>query len=241
MRRSPWLARFAGIVLLLGFGFAGLEFLRGRRGPLPAPTEDSKVAGRNMLNRMLDMTGARWTTTDPVSFIVTPIRFGRPEPDLAIRLDPRSRILSVQPGPGAGEPIVFDPADGSLRPDGDATLRTLLPSIDFWAIAPGVFDDPNVILWRLPDAEGRARVAVRWPNEADWFILESAPGSDRLESLEFVDARFGVFLRWRGFYDGPLPGGAAPLPAAWRFRAASPVLDALLGRRELVALRFRHN
>jgi len=239
MRRKRWLVRLAGLLLLAGLGFVGLEYLHGRRGPTPGPTPASMTAGRECLARMLEATGARWTTTDPVSFVVTPSRFGRPTVDLPLEFDPVSRILKVGPGPGRPEVVVFDPSDGSIRPDGGSTVRTLLPSIDFWTIVPAAFDDATVILWRLPDEAGRVRVAARWPNEADWFILESAPGSDRLESVEFVDARFGRFLRWRGFHDGPLPGGAEPLPAPWRFRAAAPLLDFLLGHRELVALRFR--
>lgn len=241
MRRNQWLARITGLVLLVALGFAGTEFARGRRGPTPLPTPESMVAGRVLLDRILDATGVRWTTTDTVSFVVTPIRFGRRGRDLAIRFDPKSRILFARPFEELGPTIVFDPSNRSITPDDEPTLRTLLPSIDFWTIAPGAFDDPDVVLWRLPDVAGRSRVAARWPKQADWFVLESAPGSDRFESLEFVDARLGVFLRWRGWYEGPLAGGAAPLPSSWRFRAASPILDALLGRRELVALRFRQS
>ncbi len=240
MRRKHWLARIIGLVLVVALGLGGVEYARGRRGPTPLPTSESMAAGRVLLERMLDATGARWATTDTVSFVVTPIRLGRPGKDLAIRFDPKSRILVARPLDGPGSTTVFDPSNGSVTPDDDKTLRTLLPSTTFWTITPSAFYDPDVILWRLPDRDGRSRVAARWPEEADWFILESSRGSDRFESLEFVDSRFGVFLRWRGWYDGPLAGGAAPLPSSWRFRAASPILDALLGRRELVALRFRH-
>ncbi|TPW15506.1 MAG: hypothetical protein FD129_873 [bacterium] len=241
MGRSRRLAGLAGLLLVAGLGFIGLEYQRGRRGPTPAPTKASMAAGRKWLARMLTATGARWTTSEPVSFVVTPSRFGRSTVALDLEFDPVSRILRVGPGPGRPEVLVFDPSDGSVRPDGGSAMRTLLPSIDFWTIAPAAFDDATLILWRLPDAKGRARVAARWPKEADWFILESVPGSDRLESVEFVDARFGLFLRWRGFYDGPLAGDGEPIPAAWRFRAASPLLDFLLGHREPVAFHFRRS
>ena len=84
-----------------------------------------------------------------------------------------------------------------------------------------------------------SRIAARWPNEVDWFILEMSPDGARFEGIEFIDARFWVFLRWRGTYQGPLDDGAPPIPGRWGFRPAAPLLDILGGRRELVSLEYR--
>ena len=59
MRRKHWLARIIGLVLVVALGFGGVEYARGRRGPTPLPTSESMAAGRVLLERMLDATGAR--------------------------------------------------------------------------------------------------------------------------------------------------------------------------------------
>jgi hypothetical protein len=235
MRLLRWLGRAVLLALACGLGFLGIEYFRGRRGPVPRPTADSILAGHALLDSLLARGGLSWASDDTAAFHVVVRRLGRRASPLAARLEPTRRILQVTTD--RGFELEYDPSTDAFRGLVPPGLKPLLPSLDFWTLVPAAFDDPTVVLWRLPNREGRARLAARWPGEADWFILAMAPDGSRLDGLEFVDARFGVFLRWRGTYAGPLPG-APPIPERWSFRAASPLLDALAGRRELVALEY---
>jgi hypothetical protein len=238
MRPVVWLARGALVLALLAAGFLALEYGKGRRGPVPGPDTASMTAGRELVTTMLARTGLGWASTDTIEFTVTPRKFGRTSGPLRIRFAASSRAMSLVSATGH-DSVRYDPGSGRFDGEVSPGLRALLPSISFWTVAPGAFDDPTAILWRLPDAGGRARVAARWPGEVDWFILEMAPDGGRFHGLEFIDARFWVFLRWDGRYEGPLDDGAPPIPARWSFRPAAPVLDFLGGRRELVSLEYR--
>lgn len=233
-------------ILLLG----GVEYVRGTRGPTPGPTPESAAEGRALLARVVDAHGGRWpferTSAVRFSVEVETVRLAPSPRGLHLELDPRSRSAEFSLAERPGERYRYDAAteavsriDGAPMTGAPArVLPTLLPSIAFWALLPAAFDDTTAAVWRLPDRQGRARLAVRWPGEADWFLLDVDPASGRMAGLEFVDARFGAFFRWRGDYTGPAVLDGAPLPAAWRFRPASPVVDGLLGRRDLAVLRF---
>jgi hypothetical protein len=234
-------------VLLLG----GVEYLRGRRGPTPGPTPETDAEGRALLRAAIDggqpAAGAA-APGDTVAFAVHVATLrASPAPrrlDMRLELAGRSARFTVSGRPG--EEYRYDGATERVsRVDGEPLpgpmariLPTLLPSVVFWSLVPGAFDDATARVWRLPDREGRPRVAVRWPGEADWFVLDIDPDDGRMTGLEFVDARFGVFFRWRGVRDGNTVIDGLPLPGTWRFRSASPVIDGLFGGRDLATLRY---
>lgn len=245
------LGRIAAVLLLGLLLLGGVEYLRGRRGPTPGPTPDTALQGRELLRGAIDRLRPEAGPTEPgdsVHFSVeaTTLRPSSAPQRLKVRLDRTSRSARFTVEGQMGQEFHYDGASEMVsRVDGAPLsgplaqhLPTLLPSIVFWSLVPGAFDDPTAAVWRLPDVGGRPRVAVRWPGEADWFVLDLDPVDHRMAGLEFVDARFGVFFRWRGLYEGPIIIDGVPMPARLRFRSAAPVIDGLLGGRDLVVLRY---
>jgi hypothetical protein len=234
-------------VLLLG----GLEYLRGRRGPTPGPTPETEVAGRALLREAVASGPSGEGVAadgDTVRFSVevSTVRASPAPKRLDLRLHRTSRSARFTLSDRPGEEYHYDGATEAVSRTSGAPLSaplarvlpTLLPSVVFWSLVPGAFEDPTAVVWRLPDRDGRPRVAVRWPGEADWFVLDFDPADRRFTGLEFVDARFGVFFRWRGVREGDQAIDGLSLPRAWRFRSASPVIDGLFGGRDLATLRY---
>ena len=245
------LGRIVAVLLLGLLLLGGVEYLRGRRGPTPGPTPETAAQGRALLRAAINQLRAEVGSTEPgdsahFSVEASTLRTSSAPKRLNLRLHlaSRSARFTVQGRPG--EEYHYDGASERVsRVDGEPLpaplarhLPTLLPSIVFWSLVPGAFDDPTAAVWRLPDVAGRSRVAVRWPGEADWFVLDLDPVDHRMAGLEFVDARFGVFFRWRSRYEGPIAIDGVPMPLRWRFRSAAPVIDGLFGGRDLAVLRY---
>jgi hypothetical protein len=202
----------------------------------------AREAGRRLLAEALAAHQAHlWEGREVVRFAVD-CRTPEGEVHVALAVDPASRSAEVVADRGARGAFVYDGATGRLAPTGDVTpdpgvekqLRTLVPSIVFWAMVPRVLDDSSALVWRT----GRERrLAVRWPGERDWFLFD-ADSSGALRSVEFIDSRFSPLFRWRGVREETARVEGVALPARWRFRAANPVLNALLGGRDLHVLRY---
>lgn len=244
-----WLIRLALLGLLLAALAAGREYALGVAGPRPGPTPVSVLEGRLLLERILEAQGAAaWRSAGPVRFVVE-VAGGRGGGHrYSWTLDPVSRSADVLVDGPPGLPLRFDAASQRVgRADGSPlsagmrrTFDTIVPSIAFWSLLPAALDDTAAVIWRLPDAgPAVARLAVRWPGKADWFLFEADPTTGRLLGVEFVDARFTTLVRWRGIYEGPVMIDGRPLPGAWRFGARSPLPRLLTGGRDLIVLRYR--
>ncbi len=256
--------RFALPVLaVLAVPFA-VEGWLNARGPAPPSDPASESAGRALLRDVIEHHhGSDLRDRDLVRFRLTSRAPLRPTLLVSAAVDPRSRnadfvgsFLKTTDPRGAAAPggpdgaFRYDGATealtpaGSVPPDEDieGNIRAIAPSIVFWSLVPWILDDPKAVVWSLPDARhGRRlvrRIAVRWPGEADWFVLEVDPREPRLTGLEFLDARATVFLRWRGEYDGLQPIDGAGFPDAWRFRPARQLLRFLTGGSDLFVFRY---
>jgi hypothetical protein len=241
-----WLGRLVGLLLVLGLLWAGVEYAHGVGGPRPGPSPDTERAGHDLLQRLLaaHQTGL-WGDARPVRFAaqVSGTRAGGRT--YRLQLDPVSRSANFEVDDLPGLELHYDAATKSVsRPGGQPPaaalggLNRILPSINFWSLVPLVFDDPKAVVWRLPDAAGLQRLAIRWRGEKDWFVLEIDPLTARLRSLEFLDARLTPLLRWHGEPMGRQEIDGRPFFQEWRFSARAPLLRFLTGNRVLAVIRY---
>jgi hypothetical protein len=232
-------------LLVFAAGAVGFEYRSNRRGPGPAPDELSLVRGRALLQKVLDAQDAEsWNGRDTVQVRVdyrSPVRGRRL---IGMILDVPSRSADFRDLRSPGVTYHLDGPTGALLPSAGALgheLGTIGPSCTWWIMVPRNLDDPDAVVWRLPDQRGAERpalrLAVRWSGEMEWFVLDIDPADATIHSIEFLDRRLPLF-RWKGVPQGRTTVNGLTFFSSWRFSAANSVVRLLTGNREWIILEY---
>lgn len=238
--------RVALVLLIVIVAAAGYELKENRRGPFPAPSELSRLDGRDLLRAVLEAHDARsWGRRATVNYQVETHSVVRPERDIDVTADPASRSADFRVSDDPGIVYHLDGGTRTVSPENGILSRELAqygPSIVWWSMVPRVFADSDAEVWRIPDRrmEGETvqRLVVRWPGEVEWFLVHVDPDST-IRSIEFIDERFSLFMRWRARPGSPRVIDGVTTSSFWKFSPTHPLLRIFTGYRDLIVLTYR--